>query len=60
MRSLRHKQAMSILMLDLDHFKRFNHNYGHNPGDYVLKTMVHHYSIPCVVKILFVVWVVRS
>ena len=39
MRSHRHKQEMSILMLDLDHFKRFNDNYGHDAGDYVLKTI---------------------
>ena len=39
MRSNRHKQEMSLLMLDLDHFKRFNDNYGHDAGDYVLKTI---------------------
>lgn len=39
MRAQRHKQEMSILMLDLDHFKRFNDNYGHDAGDYVLKTI---------------------
>jgi diguanylate cyclase (GGDEF)-like protein len=39
MRAQRHKQEMSILMLDLDHFKRFNDNYGHDVGDQVIKVV---------------------
>lgn len=33
----RHPQPLSLLMVDVDHFKQFNDRYGHQLGDLVLK-----------------------
>jgi diguanylate cyclase (GGDEF)-like protein len=38
-RSLRHQESVSVLMLDIDNFKRFNDTYGHATGDRVLQTV---------------------
>ncbi len=38
-RCKRHNEVISILVLDIDHFKPFNDNFGHDAGDYVLQTL---------------------
>ena len=35
----RKRQALSIIMLDVDHFKRFNDTFGHEAGDIVLREL---------------------
>ena len=39
-RLARHQRPLSLLMIDVDHFKRFNDRFGHPAGDLVLMRLV--------------------
>jgi diguanylate cyclase (GGDEF)-like protein/PAS domain S-box-containing protein len=53
-RSRRHQLPLSVLMCDVDHFKHFNDQHGHECGDHVLQMVARHltaalraHDLPC-------------
>lgn len=43
----RHQQDLSLLIIDIDHFKLVNDNYGHSAGDCVLKDIATQLNLCC-------------
>ncbi len=39
LRANRHQSHVSVVMLDIDHFKKFNDTFGHPAGDTILRTL---------------------
>ncbi len=46
-RSLRYRHALSLLFIDLDHFKRFNDEYGHLKGDVLIRDVAEVFKLSC-------------
>ena len=46
-RAVRYKQFLSLMMMDIDFFKKVNDTYGHQAGDRVLKVLAKLLTIQC-------------
>ncbi len=45
-RALRNNEPLSLLMIDIDHFKQFNDTFGHQAGDTLLRAEFRRISKP--------------
>ena len=43
----RRQSSLSVIMVDVDHFKKFNDNFSHQVGDFVLKEISQVLSVNC-------------
>lgn len=43
-RCVRYEDSLAIMMLDIDHFKKFNDDYGHDAGDFVISNIARYLS----------------
>lgn len=58
-RAHRYRSPLSVVMLDIDHFKHINDRYGHTAGDHVIKSFAE-LCRPCARSIRLGAWAAKS